>query len=121
MDFCEELDDIKACFAEMTGRFAIDATYGNNTRTKLYELARMASYIHTLEDNVTEYKQVKLGPNNLAGKYVSMSVLTKSNNILFLDTTTKSICTTVEVRPCLSDSEICEIIAQAQSLCYYCN
>lgn len=121
VDICEELQEIKSCFAKQAHDYAVAATYGRATQEDLFKLSRMATIVKTLEDNTPEYKKVRLHTDNLQGKYVSMSVLTKKNNTLFLNVSEKTICTTVAVRPCLTDSEICDLVDQAKTLCYYCN
>lgn len=118
MDICQEIENGERCFAELSAEYAATAIFGNETDQKLFDLVRLNCYIEALERNVPRHRKVKL---LVTGSSVPFSSLRRQNNTLILDTIPSECVTSeIEVRQCLSDSEICKIVELIQVMCYGC-
>lgn len=116
MDLCEAIKDAKACAAKLAAKYSGVKIFGNKNEEMFYDMLRLNTYIRTLERNKPTFKKIKV-KKPLEGTVVDFSSLKKQNNTLILDSKEEYICTTVEICPCLSDDEICEILEQVKMLC----
>lgn len=119
MNLCSVIDKAKRCAGKITARYAVERTFGNRNEALFYDMLRINAYIRTLERNQVSTRQIK-SKKPLEGSTVDFSSLKKQNNVLILPTRCEIICTTLEVSPCLSDSEICKIMEQVTLLCSNC-
>ena len=120
MDFCQDIRDAKKCYAGMATDYSVALTYGRGSEEKFFDLLRLGIYIKTLERNIPIKKKVYENIS-IQGTTVDFSSLKKQNNNLILDVEPTKTCSIIEVSPCLSDDEICEIIESAKILCCECN
>lgn len=113
MDLCSHIETFKRASAEMAVAYARKATFGNVTDSDFYQLLSVKALIQTLENNVARYRKVK---KVRQGEFVSLSSLKRENNNLILDSSAHE-CVDIEIRRCLSDSEVCKIVENLQIIC----
>jgi hypothetical protein len=117
MDICDEINKAKLASSRIAESFAVNATFGNNTEEDLFKLVQINALIRTMERNQTTHKHIKATASLLQGQTVPLSSLKKQNNTLILDLS-EPPCLEIEIRPCLSDIEICKIAETAQLISY---
>jgi hypothetical protein len=115
MNICDCIDDFKSSAGDMAAEYVHAATFGNETPEQFYKLLAVNSMIRTLERQVTG-KRIERVKVSLQGQVVSLSSLKSDGNKLFLDTQ-KYKCLTTDIRPCLSESQICSIIEKLELFC----
>ncbi len=119
---CNKLHEIiceaKCCSAVLGAKFAKATTYGEMTDQLYWDFMRLNAYIRTLERNETKYIHKK---EKKQLQSVSIDVLEKKNSFLTLRHKETVVCTITEISPCLSDSEICQIVEHIRLLCATCN
>lgn len=120
MDVCSIIKEAEVCAGKISAQYAVSKTFGNTNEALFYDLLRINTYIRTLERNVPQKREIK-SKKPLSGTTVDFSSLKKQNNTLILETEGEVICTTVEVSPCLSESEVCRIAEQVKTMCSVCN
>lgn len=116
MNICEYINEFKSCAGLMAHSYVRLATYGNETDEQYYKLLAVNAMIKTLERQVTGTRNVKV-EFPMQGQTVSFSSLKSSNNILYLDSKTHSKCLTTDIRPCLSEEQVCAIIEKLNLIC----
>lgn len=114
------IQEAKCCSANIAHSYAKKAIYGNETEEDLYTLLRINAYIRTLERNKGTEKHYKEKVSLISGE-ISISMLKRKNNLLFLDSNDKYICVTKKIDSCLKDSDLRLIIEEIRLLCGKCN
>lgn len=120
MDLSCIIEEAKCCSAHIAHSFAKKAIFGNETEEDYYALLRINAYIRTLERNTGTIKRYKEKVSLNSGE-ISMSMLKRKNNLLFLDSNDKYVCITKKIDPCLPDSDLRLIIEEIRLLCAQCN
>jgi hypothetical protein len=120
LDFCAEIDELKACSGKMAWLYSKKAIFGSGDESVLEDIILLNSIIRTLERNVPKYKKVT-SSYSLIGQTVPFSALKKQNNTLILESTSGSSVTCVKLESCLSDDEICSVIEAGKRICQKCN
>lgn len=113
MDLCAYISEFKRASGIMAAHYAVSATFGNTNDEDFYKLLQVRALINTLESNIPRYRKVK---KLMQGQFVSLSSLKRENNKLILDSSPHE-CVDIEVRRCLSDSEVCKIVETLQIIC----
>lgn len=118
----ECLDEIicnaKKCSVEMGAKYAHDFKYGELSEELKWNFLKLNGFIRTLLRNqgTIKYKKELGYPTT-----VSIDSLTKKKSFLYLRCEQRIICTKTKISPCLSDSEINDIVEQIKLLCSSCN
>lgn len=122
MDLCSDIAEAKLALGNISGKYAKDYTYGNHTEATRTDMLRMQAYIWTMERNAGRNKALPINAlKSLEGQKVEFSALKSQGNSLILDVKSYIHDSCVEYRPCLSDSEICQIVELARVLAYKYN
>ena len=118
MDVGTIICEAKCCSATFGAKYAKAAKYGEVSEQQYWDYLRLNAYIRTLERNLPEFKykkEAKLLQN------VSLDALEKKNSFLTLQNNVTVVCTKTEISPCLTDSEVCQIVEYIRLLCSTCN
>jgi hypothetical protein len=119
LDLTKEICEAKCCAVTLGTKYAHAATFGEG-EDLYWDWMRLNMYVRVLERNQTVIKHKKeIVP--IEGQTVSFEALLKSKSFLSLKLKQKTVCTHTEIRPCLSDQEICHILEEVQALCQNCN
>jgi hypothetical protein len=111
--------EAKCCSAELGRKHAKALSVGEDTPNTFYDLLRINAYIRTLERNKVKH-EVKKGVKPITSGSVSFDALEKKDSFLTLPNKEVVVCTKTEIRPCLSDDEICKIVEEIKLLCSTC-
>jgi len=120
MTICDYINRFKCCAGNYAAKVANDAIYGNETPESYFRMLSMSAMIRTLERQVTGTRTIKV-KNSINGQLVDVSSLKSDGNVLYLDSVKTYKCLTTDIRPCLSEQEICAIIEKLSLMCAECN
>jgi len=116
MNLCDYINEFKSDYGNMAHKYARMSTFGNNTEEAFYKLAAVNAMIKTLERQVTGTRTTRV-KFPAQGQTVPFSSLKSSNNILYLDSIKHYKCETTDIRPCLSEEQICSILEKLTLIC----
>ena len=113
--------EAKCCSVDYAEKHLLNTVFGNSNEEAMLDYETLLMYIDVLERNNPEAhyhtkEKVKIIPEK-----IDISSLKKENNTLILDIKEKTVCKTVEIEPCLSDSDICKIKEHIKIMCSSCN
>lgn len=120
MTLCEHINNFNAKAGELSYKYSQAATFGRATPKLYYSLLSVNALLRTLNRQITGTRTVKT-KFPVEGQTVPFSSLKSANNTLFLDSSITYKCLTTDIRPCLSESEICSIIERLDLIFVECN
>lgn len=114
MDLNKKICDAESASGRLGYNISKKAVYGSSSSGDMVTLLRLNSYIRALKRSVPIKRKVIVPSNEV--QTVSFSSLKKRNNTLILEHPRVNY-KCVEIRPCLSEEEICKILQLIQVIC----
>lgn len=112
MNIREEIESAERLSGKLGYEYTKKAVYGSASKSDLVTFMRLNCYIRALKRNIPQERKIKISEPRTV-KFSSLKI--KNNTVILDEHTSHYEC--VELRPCLSDENICRIFELIRGIC----